>query len=70
MIEWPDRIQVCEVGPRDGLQIEKTALTIDQKLELIERAADAGARSIEIGSFVNPAAVPRMAGTDEVARRM
>jgi hydroxymethylglutaryl-CoA lyase len=63
-------IAVCEVGPRDGLQIEKTPLTVDQKVELIERSAAAGAKFIEIGSLVHPKAVPQMADTDEVAKRI
>jgi hydroxymethylglutaryl-CoA lyase len=70
MLNWPDKILICEVGPRDGLQIEKTLLTTEQKIELIERSAEAGAKVIEIGSFVSPKAVPQMADTDEVARRM
>ena len=69
-MRWPDEIAICEVGPRDGLQIEKTLLTTDQKVELIEMSADAGTRMIEIGSFVHPKAVPQMADTDEVARRI
>ena len=64
------RIAVCEVGPRDGLQSEKTSLTIDQKVDLIERSVEAGAKYIEIGSLVHPKAVPQMADTDEVARRI
>ena len=64
------KIAVCEVGPRDGLQIEKTSLTIDQKVELIERSAAAGVKFIEIGSLVHPKAVPQMADTDEVAKRI
>ncbi|HUX41121.1 MAG TPA: hydroxymethylglutaryl-CoA lyase [Rectinemataceae bacterium] len=67
---WPSRVTVCEVGPRDGLQNEKTMLTIEQKVELIDRIAAAGAKIIEVGSFVNPKAVPQMADTDEVARRI
>jgi hydroxymethylglutaryl-CoA lyase len=67
---WPRSVSVCEVGPRDGLQMERTLLSVDQKVELIERSVDAGARTIEIGSFVNPRAVPAMADTDAVARRM
>jgi hydroxymethylglutaryl-CoA lyase len=63
-------ISVCEVGPRDGLQSEKTALSIEQKVELIERSAAAGTRFIEIGSLVHPKAVPQMADTDEVAKRI
>ncbi|MDR1965410.1 MAG: hydroxymethylglutaryl-CoA lyase [Synergistaceae bacterium] len=64
----PSEVILCEVGPRDGLQNERILLSTDQKIELIERMADAGARVIEIGSFVHPKAVPAMADTDEVAR--
>lgn len=69
-VNWPERIHICEVGPRDGLQNEKASLNIEQKVELIERSAQAGVRSIEIGSFVHPKAVPQMADTDEVAQRI
>ena len=68
--KWPARITVCEVGPRDGLQNEKIVLPLEQKIELIDRVSAAGARIIEVGSFVNPKAVPQMADTDEVARRI
>ncbi|HQE05687.1 MAG TPA: hydroxymethylglutaryl-CoA lyase [Tepidanaerobacteraceae bacterium] len=70
MINWPNKVIICEVGPRDGLQIEKTHLATSQKIELIEMAAEAGAKVIEIGSFVHPRAVPQMADTDEVAKKM
>jgi hydroxymethylglutaryl-CoA lyase len=63
-------IEICEVGPRDGLQNEDKLLTVDQKIELIEEVVAAGAKIIEIGSFVHPKAVPQMADTDEVARRL
>ncbi len=66
----PKKITLCEVGPRDGLQNEKVVLSTERKLELIDRVACAGARVIEIGSFVHPKAVPAMADTDEVARRL
>lgn len=66
----PKRITLCEVGPRDGLQNEDVILSTERKIELIERMADAGASVIEIGSFVHPKAVPAMADTDEVARRL
>ena len=69
-LNWPAAILVCEVGPRDGLQNEKTLLNVEQKVELIERSAAAGVKSFEIGSFVHPKAVPAMADTDEVARRL
>ena len=69
-INWPKSIRICEVGSRDGLQNEKTALSIEQKIDLIESAVDSGIKSIEIGSFVHPKAVPQMADTDEVARKL
>lgn len=67
-MRWPERVTICEVGPRDGLQNEKTLLTAEQKVELIESVAEAGIGIIEIGSFVHPKAVPSMADSDEVAR--
>lgn len=60
------RIEIVEVGPRDGLQNEKTLLDIGQKLELIRRLEDAGARRMEVVSFVNPKRVPQMAGAEEI----
>jgi hydroxymethylglutaryl-CoA lyase len=60
------RIEVVEVGPRDGLQNEKTLFEIDQKLELIERLWAAGAPRMEVVSFVNPKRVPQMAGAEEI----
>ncbi len=59
-------IQFVEVGPRDGLQNEKTLVSTQDKLELIRRAIDAGARRIEVTSFVNPRRVPQMADAAEV----
>ena len=60
------RIEIVEVGPRDGLQNEKTLLAVDQKLELIRRLEAAGARRMEVVSFVNPKRVPQMAGAEEI----
>ena len=59
-------IEILEVSPRDGLQNEKTILPTQDKVELVERAVRAGARRIEVTSFVNPARVPQMADADEV----
>ena len=61
-----DAITVCEVGPRDGLQNEKKILTVDEKVDLINKMSDAGFPVIEVGSFVSPKAVPQMANTDDV----
>ena len=60
------KIQIVEVGPRDGLQNEKTLLDVDQKLEMIARLEAAGARRLEVVSFVNPKRVPQMAGAEEI----
>src|ERR1700759_5381455 len=60
------RIEIVEVGPRDGLQNEKALLEVDQKLDFIHRLESAGARRIEAVSFVNPKRVPQMAGAEEV----
>lgn len=70
MWDLPKTVHLMEVGPRDGLQIEPRILTADQKLELLDAIADAGIREIEVGSFVNPKAVPQMADTEEVFRRL
>lgn len=59
-------VEIVEVAPRDGLQNEKVEVSTAHKLALIERAIDAGARRIEVTSFVNPKAVPQMADADAV----
>lgn len=69
-MKYGKEIVLCEVGPRDGLQSEKSTLTTKQKVELIDDMGKAGFRFIEVGSFVSPRAVPQMADTDEVFRRL
>ena len=59
-------VQLCEVGPRDGLQNEPTRLPLSIKRELIERLAGSGLRQIEAGSFVSPERVPQMADTAQL----
>lgn len=49
-----------EVGPRDGLQNESTAISVGDKITLIERLGSVGLRSIEAGSFVSPKWVPQV----------
>ncbi len=62
-----EKIEMVEVGPRDGLQNESVLLTTSQKLEFIGRALDAGVRRIEAASFVNAKLVPQMADAEAVA---
>jgi hydroxymethylglutaryl-CoA lyase len=59
-------VEIVEMAPRDGLQNEATLLSTADKVELVERAVAAGARRIEVTSFVNPTRVPQMADADEV----
>jgi hydroxymethylglutaryl-CoA lyase len=61
-----NQVVFTDVGPRDGLQNQPRILSVQERLALIRAIAAAGVRSIEVGSFVSPRAVPAMAGTDEV----
>lgn len=65
-MKLPSNVTICEVGPRDGLQNEERVLTIEEKIEVINALTDAGYKVIEVGSFMNPKAVPQMATTDDV----
>ena len=60
------RIEICDVGPRDGLQNEATTLAPPVRAELCDRLAAAGVPRVEAVSFVNPKRVPQMAGAEEV----
>lgn len=61
-----DFIKIIEVGPRDGLQNEKTSIPVETKIELVNRLAATGLTTIEAGSFVHPKWVPQMAASDKV----
>ncbi len=67
---WPRRVTVVEVGPRDGLQNEAAALTVDDRVAFSQALLDAGLRVVEVGSFVSPKWVPQMADSAEVHRRL
>jgi hydroxymethylglutaryl-CoA lyase len=62
----PGKVQLVEVGPRDGLQAEKQTIPLLTKLQLIDDLAAAGHTCIEAGSFVNPKWVPQMADSEQV----
>ena len=63
---FPSNVNIVEVGPRDGLQNEKTPVATKVKVELIRRLGRAGLKSIEATSFVSPKWVPQMADNAEV----
>ncbi|MEO0425344.1 MAG: hydroxymethylglutaryl-CoA lyase, partial [Pseudomonadota bacterium] len=65
-----ERVEIVEVGPRDGIQSQPTLLTTEQKLTFVERLISAGVRKIEVASFVNPKRVPQMADVDELLARL
>jgi hydroxymethylglutaryl-CoA lyase len=60
------QVEMIEVGPRDGLQIDPLILPTVIKIELIERLLATGLRRIEVTSFVNPRKVPQMADAEQV----
>jgi hydroxymethylglutaryl-CoA lyase len=60
------RIEIVEVGPRDGLQSESQVLSTERKVEFIRRLGAAGLARIEVASFVNPKRVPQMADAEAV----
>ena len=60
------RLEIVDVGPRDGLQNEDETLSPQTRAELCDRLAAAGVSRVEAASFVNPKKVPQMAGAEEV----
>ncbi|MCA1453914.1 hydroxymethylglutaryl-CoA lyase [Bradyrhizobium sp. BRP22] len=63
-----DSVRIIEVGPRDGLQNEKTPISVPDRIAFIERLIGAGLPIVEVGAFVSPKAVPQMVGSAEVLR--
>ena len=63
-----DTVRIVEVGPRDGLQNEKTPVSVADRIAFIEALIGAGLNPIEVGAFVSPKAIPQMVGSAEVLR--
>jgi hydroxymethylglutaryl-CoA lyase len=61
-------VRIIEMGPRDGLQNEKTPVGVAARITFIEALVAAGLRTVEVGAFVSPKAIPQMVGSDEVLR--
>ena len=64
------RIEIVEVGPRDGLQNESTVFSTAAKVEFINRIVAAGTRRVEVASFVHPKRVPQMADAEAVLKAL
>lgn len=60
MLKIPKKVHIMEVGPRDGLQNEKKIVSIEEKIQYLEKLCLANVGSIEVTSFVNPKKVPQM----------
>jgi len=63
-----DSVRIVEVGPRDGLQNEKTPIGVEHRIAFIEALLGAGLRTVEVGAFVSPKAIPQMVNSDAVLR--
>ena len=63
-------VKIVEVAPRDGFQAVRAFIPTETKIALIEELAACGFSRIEIGSFVSPKAVPQLADTPEIVKRV
>src|SRR3954451_14006570 len=63
-----DSVCIVEVGPRDGLQNEKTSISVANRIAFIEALVRSGLRTVEVGAFVSPKAIPQMVNSDQVLR--
>jgi hydroxymethylglutaryl-CoA lyase len=61
-------IRIVEMGPRDGLQNEKTPVSVEARIAFVEALVAAGLTTVEVGAFVSPKAIPQMASSDAVLR--
>ena len=63
-----DKVRIVEVGPRDGLQNEKTSVSVAARIAFIEALVGAGLHTVEVGAFVSPKAIPQMVDSDQVLK--
>lgn len=66
----PDRVELCDVGPRDGFQFEDQFIPTDLKVDTITALADAGLPRLQVTSFVHPEWVPQMKDAEAVCERL
>src|SRR5258707_5601300 len=63
-----EQVRIVEVGPRDGLQNEKTPVSVEARIAFIKALVAAGLHTAEAGAFVSPKAIPQMVNSDQVLR--
>ncbi|MCW1991093.1 hydroxymethylglutaryl-CoA lyase [Bradyrhizobium diazoefficiens] len=61
-------VRIIEMGPRDGLQNEKSPVSVEARIAFVEALVAAGLNTVEVGAFVSPKAIPQMASSDAVLR--
>ncbi|MCE9500051.1 MAG: hydroxymethylglutaryl-CoA lyase [Leptospira sp.] len=64
------KVKITEVGPRDGLQNEKKAISTAEKLQFIRLLTDAGVKNIEVTSFVKPGMIPQLSDASELSEKI
>ena len=69
-MKLPARVTICEVGTRDGFQIEPAFIPTEQKIEVVDRLSATGMPRIEVTSFVSPKAVPQLRDAEEVMAKI
>src|SRR5437870_4747353 len=69
-MKLPARVTICEVGTRDGFQIEPDFIPTEQKVEVVNLLSDAGVPRIEVTSFVHPKVVPQLRDAEQVMARI
>ncbi len=69
-MKLPERVTICEVGPRDGFQIEPEFIPTEQKIEVVNLLSEAGLPRIEVTSFVHPKVVPQLRDAEEVMAKV
>src|SRR5437667_9400797 len=69
-MKLPGRVTICEVGTRDGFQIEPDFIPTELKIEVVDRLSEAGVPRIEVTSFVHPKVVPQLRDAEQVMARI
>jgi hydroxymethylglutaryl-CoA lyase len=69
-MKLPERVTICEVGTRDGFQIEPDFIPTERKIEVVNLLAEAGVPRIEVTSFVHPKVVPQLRDAEEVMAKI
>jgi len=68
-MQLPKHVSICEVAPRDGFQSESEWIPTDKKIEIIQRLATTGVKTMEVTSFVHPKAIPQLKDAEEVVEK-